>query len=224
MKIAVIVPSWIVDIEKIPFLLDSIEQQSRKPDIVVLCISSIPSDMVIEFPGYSFPIQIKRTEIKQSSAQNRNTGIFFAKEEYDILSFIDSDDLMHPQRLEFLEKFFKETQYSAIVHGYIGDLFGTEINWNLYSLDIPIIPKFISDSKMAHYGHVSIRSLVAEDLLFPTDKATIGKEDTVFIENMESAGFTLGFLEIPLSFYTQCSKEERIEKDLHLHSMRGGVY
>lgn len=223
MKIAVIVPSWIEDKDKVVFLLESIEKQTRKPDRVILCISSIPSDMEISFPGFSFPIQIEKTEKKQSAAQNRNRGIFLAKEEFDILSFIDSDDLMHPQRLEFLEKGFQETNYSGIVHGYIGGLFENNVKWEVYSLNTPIIRKYINDSKMAHYGHVSIRSSVTDDLLFPTDKGTIGKEDTVFIENLEALGLPLGFLEIPLSFYTQYTKEGRIEKDLHLLSMRGGV-
>lgn len=223
MKIALIIPSWIEDKERISFLLESIEKQTRKPDIVVLCISSIPLDMEISFPGFSLPLQIEKTEKQHTAAQNRNRGILLVKEDYDILSFIDSDDHMHPQRLEYIEKAFQESNYSGILHGYHADMIENFKGWELYNNQIPLSRKVGNNFKVCQNGHISMLSSVTDDLLFPTDKLTVGKEDTLFIQNMEDLGFTIGIIELPLSFYRQYSSEEKIERDYNLLKLRGGV-
>lgn len=223
MKIALIIPSWIEDKERIPFLLESIEKQTRKPDIVVLCISSIPLDMEISFPGFSLPLQIEKTEKQHTAAQNRNRGILLVKEDYDILSFMDSDDHMHPQRLEYIERAFQESNYSGIVHGYHADMIENFKGWNMYN-EFSITQKSKNDLKVCQNGHISILSSVTNDLIYPTDKLTIGKEDTLFIQNMEDLGFTIGIIELPLSFYRQYNYEEKIDRDYHLFMLRGGVF
>ena len=222
MKIAVIVPSWFEDKDKIPFLFDSIEKQTRKPDLVLLCISSIPTEMQLSFPGYSFPIQIEKSEKQQSAAENRNRGIFITKDTFDILSFFDSDDLMHPQRLECIERGFLDTTYSGLVHNYLADTIENHKEWIIYPSQFEITRK--NDSKYSANGHISIRSSVAEFALFPVDKNTIGKEDSLFIEIMEEQGLEIGMIELQLSFYRQYPYKEKKQRENQLFLMQGGRF
>lgn len=219
MKIAVIIPCWIEDLDKLALLFDSIEKQTRRPDLVFLRVSSIPKEYTLEIPKITFPLIVDTIEKQQSAAENRNHGILNVSDEYDILSFFDSDDLMHPQRLEYLEKAFIESKYDAILHDYIAEELENFEGWP----DIEYkLEKYDNHSKTAN-GHISIRNNVKQNILFPTDKLTIGKGDTVFIKGIIELNYTIGFINGRLSFYRHYSPEKRFEKDYILFQMRGFV-
>jgi glycosyltransferase involved in cell wall biosynthesis len=101
MRIGVAIPCFIKHINRCYELLDSINAQTRLPDeVVVSCSSSKPEDFVKR--EYKFPLTVITTEDKYNTAQNRNSAA--SKLTTDIISFIDADDIMHPQRLEAIEK------------------------------------------------------------------------------------------------------------------------
>ena len=104
MKIGVAIPAYIGHINRLFELLDSIEKQTRLPDKVVVSCSSTR-----EFNNnktYSFPLQIIVTEERQNAAQNRNIAASNLMD-MDFITFIDADDIMHPQRVEVLLKVFE---------------------------------------------------------------------------------------------------------------------
>jgi hypothetical protein len=42
------------------------------------------------------------------AAQNRNEGVALVPDDFDVISFFDSDDIMHPRRMELIERCYKE--------------------------------------------------------------------------------------------------------------------
>jgi len=109
MRLIVLLPTYKGHLPYVPRVLQSIEVQTRKPDLVILCASSCPPDWkeTIDLTNYSFELQIYTTEEKQNAAQNRNRGIDTIDSlENTIVSFFDSDDIMHPRRLECIEHAF----------------------------------------------------------------------------------------------------------------------
>jgi hypothetical protein len=71
MKIAIVIPSYNEDLDKIPNMLKSISDQTRLPDLVVLRISSVVIAPVYETP---FPLTLLCVPYRQSAAQNRNAA------------------------------------------------------------------------------------------------------------------------------------------------------
>ena len=99
MKLGVAIPCFINHIEQCYVLLESINQQTRIPDqVVVSCSSSKETDFIKR--EYKFPLIVITTEDKQIAAQNRNAAAKLL--DTDIIAFMDADDIMHPQRIEIL--------------------------------------------------------------------------------------------------------------------------
>ena len=104
MKIGVAIPCYVGHLDKLLNLLDSIDNQTRLPDKVVVSCSSTIDHQV--FPNYKFPFEIVYDEAKKNTAQNRNIAAERLLDN-DAISFIDADDIMHPQRIEFIERAFE---------------------------------------------------------------------------------------------------------------------
>ena len=113
MRIGVCIPCHEPHIKYLEKCLESIEQQTRKPDLVTLSISGTmtPPDL----PSYSFPIKLSHTSTKQCAGKNRNIAASLSYS-MDILSFFDADDIMHPRRLETIEQHLQ--QVDAILHSH----------------------------------------------------------------------------------------------------------
>ena len=86
MKIAVVIPSYVGDLDKIPNMLKSISEQTRQPDLVILRISSVETAPLYET---SFSLTVLTVLIGQTSAKNRNAGAFAVPDDFDIISFFD---------------------------------------------------------------------------------------------------------------------------------------
>ena len=116
MRLGVAIPCFIKHIDHCYKLLDSINEQSRLPDqVIVSCSSSKPEDFVKR--EYKFPLTVITSEERKNSAQNRN--IAASKLDTDVISFIDADDIMHPQRLEVIENAFKHGANPSLGKSYI---------------------------------------------------------------------------------------------------------
>lgn len=102
----VAIPCYKPHLKKLTRLLDSIENQTVKPTRVVISSSETNAPDVVHLDKkYSFDVTfILHNDIKTHS-QNRNiaskllTGLGF-----EYVSFMDADDVMHPQRCEFILK------------------------------------------------------------------------------------------------------------------------
>ena len=228
MKIALVIPSYAGDLDKIPNMLKSISEQTRQPDLVILRISSVEVAPIYETP---FPLTVLTIPTKQSAAQNRNGGALTVPDDFDVVSFFDSDDWMHPRRLEYLERAFQEP-VDAVVHNTFllreGDFTVWPVADYVFNTNCCFLKEdgsrcFISingEQKTGCAGHISVRRSVLDYTLFPTAPSTIGFEDTIFLVNLHTLDFRIGFLDARLSLYMQFSPEIRIEKDSMLQQLR----
>jgi hypothetical protein len=226
MKIAVVIPSYAGDLDKIPNMLKSITEQTRQPDLVVLRISSVETTPVYETP---FPLKILTVPSRQSAAQNRNGAAITVPDDFDIISFFDSDDWMHPRRLEYLEQAFQEP-VDVVLHNAILKTEEDFDGWPATSYSFHANCCFLNNGRchieingrqMLHAsGHISVRRSVVDEVFFPTAAATIGYEDTIYLVNLHTLGFCFGYIDAQLSLYMQFSPEIRFEKDCILSQLR----
>jgi glycosyltransferase involved in cell wall biosynthesis len=211
--IGVAIPCYHGHITVLKRLLDSIELQTRKPDMVVVSCSSTPDISSIPYSqdNYSFPLQIIITEDKLNGAQNRNIGI--SNLQTDIISFIDADDIMHPQRLEIIEKAFKEHNIVMLLHSFKGgytnqmelydvntitfDIGKIGINsWGYGALHL-IDPKLV-----IHNGQSSVAKHVVSHIIYSTADWDSGKEDSLFTADIiRSYPHAIAYCSMPLSEY-----------------------
>jgi len=185
MRIGVAIPCYIGHIEHLRTLLDSIAKQTRLPDKVVVSCSST-AEMPSDFSKYDFDLQIICNPARKNTAENRNIATNQLLDA-DIISFFDADDIMHPQRLEFIEQAFlggadivlhnydtEQSQfilyetcnisYNSLCQCYSGCI--RHINWN--------------QNDHIHHAQVSVKREIFEQVQFDEGPTGIGKEDCVF--------------------------------------------
>ena len=115
LTIGVAVPCYKGHIHLLPNLLASLEEQTLKPDMVIVsCSSSTSSDVSYSVSHYSFPVHIIFHKEKKCEAENRNIAGSFLMT--DIITFIDADDTIHPQRLEIIEDCFQNHSVKILIH------------------------------------------------------------------------------------------------------------
>lgn len=88
--------------------LKSIKHQTMLPDLIVISISSFSGDIsqIVETVA-PIPVKVLQTDQNYTPGQNRN-AIIDATAEASIVSFIDADDMIHPQHVEVVSKIFDE--------------------------------------------------------------------------------------------------------------------
>lgn len=126
MKIGLAIPSSFIHLQKVIQLLESLEQQTRKPDEVVVSMSSSPEGFQTDLNPFSFPVKFVTTSAKKTAGQNRNIAASHLTTE--IISFFDADDVMHPQRFQALEEAFTKGA-DIVLHNY-------------HKFDIPVYKSF----------------------------------------------------------------------------------
>ncbi len=201
LTIGIAIPCFIKHINLLKRVLDSIENQTRKPEqVIVSCSESLESDIPYKPNDYTFPLQIiTHTGIK-SGSENRNIAASTLKT--DIISFFDADDVMHPQRIECIEECFTQhTDATTMIHqfqlgsknavpyyysfsDFKNNVFSIEYNIkagnNMYARLKPI-DESVQD---IHNGHVTIRREAFNSLQFNEAGPVIGCEDAVFTGNL----------------------------------------
>jgi hypothetical protein len=126
-RIGLAIPCYRPHIPKLQALLDSLEGQVRKPDLVAVSCSSTPFEL---FPmetwsrRYSFPVRFLLEPERLNAAQNRNRAAAVLVEAgMDLLSFFDADDIPHPERLAAVAQAFGGSLGAIapeiVMHAYI---------------------------------------------------------------------------------------------------------
>ena len=189
MSIGVAVPCYNGHIENLHNLLDSIESQTHKPDQVAISCSSTSGPF--QTKQYSFPIKIFTTPEHKNAAQNRNIAASNLPD-VDYITFIDADDIMHPQRIETLLKVFKETNCDIILHNYM--LVQSPFA-NIETVDYRInelmqcqtgcirhndFYKYASSNQYIHHSQSSIKKHIFDGVKYPEEQEFARKEDCVF--------------------------------------------
>ena len=212
LKIAVALPSFSRDLKVLKRCLNSIEAQIRRPDVVAISISSTQIKD-IEIDTYSFPIRWVITNLAQGSSKNRNFASSLCYD-CDIISFFDTDDVMLPERLLYIERAFNENNSDYIIHNYVllkhPDHSSepkyteykayTELELNSDSWAGVMLKKTtgIMGYSIAQ-GHMSIRRKIIDTLKY--DENNTRYEDGAFIRTMFHNGLNGSYLYTQLSVY-----------------------
>ena len=207
--IGVAIPCYHGHVTILTNLLDSIEKQTRKPDMVVVSCSGVQS---VHQQKYSYPLKIIMTPDKLNTAQNRNIAASML--DTDIISFIDADDQMHFQRLEIIEKAF-ENDIVIFLHNYTDGFDKPDIKYDNIVFDINKleinpwgygarhIERPMDD--IIHNGHSSISKKVFDSVQFNESPSCHGKEDSVFNADVMRMFPNNGYCSCILSKYVPSS-------------------
>jgi hypothetical protein len=196
MKIGVAIPAYKGHIDSLFKLLDSIQTQTYIPDkVAVSCSSTKNIELNLyheKIKKYTFPLQIITNEDKKCAAQNRNIAASLLTD-VDYITFIDADDIMHPQRMEIIINVFKEHNCDIILHNYSNlesvndglckNIEQNDINIRINSLEqcySGCIRHKIYNNEKIHHGHVSVKQTIFNIVHFPEEPEFYRKEDCVF--------------------------------------------
>jgi glycosyltransferase involved in cell wall biosynthesis len=114
MTIGVAIPTFSGHIHKLPRLLDWLDDSTVRPSQVSVSVSSCCQ---LELKrAYRFELIVSLSSHYKNPAQNRNLAA--SRLDTDIISFMDGDDLPHPQRNEFVLEAFRKDAIAALVHNY----------------------------------------------------------------------------------------------------------
>ena len=183
MQIGVAIPCYIGHIEQLQVLLESISNQTRLPDKVIVSCSSTTE--LPDLPKYNFELNIIFEPSVKNPSQNRNIAARHL--DTDIITFFDADDIMHPQRIEFIEQAFWEGA-DIVLHNF-------ETNSSKFSLydscNISyntlrqcesgcIRPIIWNAHDLIHHAQVSVKREIFEQVQFDEGPTGIGREDCIF--------------------------------------------
>ena len=144
-------------------------------------------------PPYSFPVEVLVHAGRKNAAENRNCAA--RQNRCDLLSFMDCDDIMHPQRLEFIEKALRENDF--VVHNYIMKD-KLDDAWTVYD-----VPEFESNclctvnhtairhlhDKPVHASQCSMRAYVFQKVNFDESREAERREDSLFCNKVLREGY-----------------------------------
>lgn len=224
LKVGVAIPCYIYHLPKLQFLLESIANQTVKPDYVVVSCSSTKSDNVevqqlISTYSPKFNLTILTTQERKNASENRNIASRYLRQlQVDIISYIDADDLMCSQRLEFIKSIFEKTDALIILHSYVYDkkdesLSDLQFDYGKLVRAPTGCALHIEDySKKIHHGHSSIRSEVFGYIQYREPVEFNRKEDSIFCGDvLNFVGTRNAYIPIPLTIYYEEGKTVEVD-------------
>ena len=239
MKIAVVIPTYKYHISLLKRTLESIASQTRIPEIVVVRASSCDNETTpllndIRKDKWPFHLNILETTAKQFTGQNRNEGIMAVPDDIDIISNFDSDDIMHPRRLEYIEEMITQGA-DAVVHDFLGTSNPDTISWDLESrpepvyncvikdvtcntfyiskpIDIKILVFLDENNKECRYitlGECLVKTPIS---ILNYDEDAMGYQDSKFVCDLYRLGCNVVLLQNKLLLYRQESPDIFVKK------------
>ncbi len=214
MKIGVAVPCYYGHVDNLYYLLDSIQNQTIIPDKVIVSTSS--TEEFHNKKTYSFPLEIIVIKEKKNAAQNRNIAASKLMD-MDYITFIDADDIMHPQRIEILLKVFTKYNSDIVLHNYSMQPFSdtnmfdelVDINVRTDTLVqscsgcITHIPGYDDRIDKIHHSQVTVKTDILNAVKFPEDTEFNRKEDCVFCYRVFSLpNIKNAYIQNELSYYS----------------------
>jgi hypothetical protein len=216
MTIGIAIPTYIKHINKLKNLLDNIQLSTIKPDKVsVSCSSHIGQP--INYEGYNFELIINYYNEYKNPSSNRNSAARFL--DTDIISFIDGDDIPHPQRIEYILESFINNKCSALLHNYkLSNNIDTDFLNRKYDKAIylneyvntagienypHVIPYPYSDIYHLPYqnAHISVLKSVFDIYQYDENELIKYKEDSEYSNRLVKNGINISYILNPLSLY-----------------------
>jgi hypothetical protein len=220
MRIGVCIPVVSRHLPLLATCLESLERQTRKPDVVSIRVSEASAVPII-IPC-SFPVVLQHTPEKSFAGANRNGAAYVIQDRVDLLSFIDADDFMHPQCLEQTERHFRQ-DIEVLVHGFLDCKNAPEralyearalnrIPWTPIGSTLqtdgfstskdayqPIHRLLRLDGQWFHNAHLTCRTSVWIARRWPEEFGLI--EDTIYNYQLYTRGYKYGFTADKLTYY-----------------------
>lgn len=205
MTIGVAIPCYEPHHKYLPQLLDSIANQTYKPDRVVVSCSSWAYNERVDTVYKDIRVTILYWSRLVVQAENRNLAA--SELQTDYISFFDADDLMHPRRIEYIMNTFEQTGCDAIVHNY-------------QHVQRPLTPPFednhdliISDNQVVkdpdaigvtvgsplHHAHISVTKKVFEQFKFDQNPYMYRIEDSLYAATLVKYGVQIKYIANKLS-------------------------
>lgn len=215
MKIGVAIPCYYGHINNLFLLLDSIDEQTILPNKVVVSCSS--TDRLEITKKYKFYLDIIIINEKQNAAQNRNIASSKLLD-MDYVTFIDADDIMHPQRIEILLKAIQTYDSDIILHNYQTNMFSDGnmfkpiegINMRNNTLIqaesgcITHVYGYDDRIDKIHHSQSTVKTWVLHKIKFPEESVCHAKEDSVFCHRVFSLpDIKHTYISNPLTYYIQ---------------------
>lgn len=220
--IGVAIPCYIHHIQKLKGVLNSIKNQTIKPSHVVVSCSSTPADnkdvnelLQIYLPF--FQLDIITTPECKNAAENRN--IASRHLQTDIISYMDADDIMHPQRLLCIAHAFEHSDCQIVLHSFDTGTRSETIEFPVYNVNFEYgkleraqsgCAVHIDDcTKRIHHAHSSISRDVFERIQYREESMFNripglhgGREDALFCGDVLQNVFTKNaYIPMSLSVY-----------------------
>jgi hypothetical protein len=120
-SLAVCIPAYYNHLKYLPDVLTSIANQTVKPSLISISISSIPTGVSLDLPTdiTDIPLHVSQTSNTQNAAENREAAAqaSLQYEHVEGIVFFDVDDYMHPLYLEKVQAAFQEGA-DVFLHDY----------------------------------------------------------------------------------------------------------
>lgn len=161
------------------------------------------------YEGYSFPVTVLTTQEPKNAAENRNRAGKVADTEF--VTFIDVDDTMHRERIEFILKAFSNP-CDIVLHAFVfGPLANTPVNPFIFYDALEKAPTgcaiikgsrpWLETISIAH-AHVSVRRSILDQVQFPEEPEFMLKPDSIFCGRVLSLpGIRSAYILNPLTSY-----------------------
>jgi len=211
MTIGIAIPTYIGHIKFLERLLDSIEDSTVLPDQVVISASELKEKLFIK-DKYSFNITVLSPEGYRNPAQN--TNIALERLDTDIMTVIGGDDMVHPQRNEFILQAFENKKIDIVVHNHLQ---ATEVDREFLSSHYDsvylyidyintIVPNRIypiSNKQHFNYGNpfISFRRFIFDRFKYDESEEAVYIEDSLFNRALVNSGYKISYIKQRLVLY-----------------------
>lgn len=119
-NVSVVVPCHPPHVPYLSRLIYSLYQQTRLPKEIIISLSETNQETAIALErklSDLIPVRILWDTAKHMAGENRNRGARVSTGK--VISFIDADDVSHPQRLEIVEELFRRHNPKMLLHAYV---------------------------------------------------------------------------------------------------------
>ena len=215
MTLGIAIPTYSGHLNRLPKLLEVLNNSSIVPDKVSISCSSQSEPIYVNKENYKFELIISYTEEYKNPAQNRNIagGLL----DTDIISFIDGDDLPHLQRNEYIIKSFENENITSVLHNYeqsininLDFIYSNqgEINLVFEYIDT-VFPNGFTGNKNPipengyHHAHISLRKELFDKLKYDEKQEFLYREDSIYVKELVNNGNKISYISNKLSQYVK---------------------
>lgn len=208
--------------------LKSIQRQTLQPFSVIVAISEatdgVANAIHDEYSSFLSPVPliITHTEGVALAGPNRNAAAYVATS--SILTFIDADDVMHPQRIEILSEAFRlNPELELLMHAYSAEeaILNTVLHVDdskvMYAQELCELERTTRSAHLwlhvrMHHAQPTVKSSVFRKFWYGNEYRI---EDSTLVRKMVASlacnkNTSVMFYDLPLSWYVDRAKQRHI--------------